>query len=73
MRPLTASIVRRRIQALVAVLSDGPIMMARLAPGGYTVRATAGGKTIERKVHIAPGESVRAVFVWPQRPGVEVG
>jgi hypothetical protein len=45
-------------------------MLARLAPGNYTVRASAAGKTIERKVHIAPGESARAVLVWPQQTAI---
>jgi len=51
--------------------SDGPLLLARLAPGNNTVRASAAGKVLQRKVHIAPGESARAVFVWP--PATAVG
>jgi len=48
------------------VTSEGPLLMARLAPGDYTVRASAAGTTFDRKVHIAAGAPAHAVFVWPQ-------
>ena len=56
-------------QTVLQATSDGPLLLARLAPGNYTVRASAGGRTIERKVHIAPGEAARTVLVWPQSTG----
>lgn len=51
-------------RTVLQATSDGPILLARIPSGNYTVRASAAGKVLERKVHIAPGESARAVFVW---------
>jgi hypothetical protein len=32
---------------------DGPILLAKLAPGTYTIRATSGEKTLSKTVTIA--------------------
>jgi hypothetical protein len=70
MANVDVTVTDHRGQPVLQAVSDGPLMLARLAPGNYTVRATAGGTTVQRKVHIAPGESARAVMVWPQQTAV---
>lgn len=44
---------------------DGPYLLARLAPGHYTVEATLANKTLHRKVDIKAGHMARETFVWP--------
>jgi hypothetical protein len=60
----------RRGHEVLHALADGPLLLARLAPGDYTVHASAGGTSFDRRVHIAPGRHARAVFVWPAGTGV---
>jgi hypothetical protein len=50
---------------VLSTTTDGPMLLARLAPGDYTIRADANGRTIERHVHVAPGRTAKSVFVWP--------
>lgn len=45
--------------------ADGPYLLARLAPGHYTVEATLAGKTLHRKVDIKAGHMARETFLWP--------
>jgi len=66
MANVDVTIVDHRGDTVMQATAEGPLLLARLAPGNYTVRASAAGKLLQRKVHIAPGESARAVFVWPQ-------
>ena len=47
------------------VTASGPYLLARLAPGGYSLRATLAGKTLERKLRIKAGSSARVELVWP--------
>jgi hypothetical protein len=43
---------------------DGPILLAKLAPGTYTIRATSGGQTLTQTVTI-PAQGLRqANFRW---------
>ena len=45
--------------------ASGPFLLAKLAPGSYSLRATLAGKTLERKVQIKAGSSARVELVWP--------
>lgn len=47
------------------VTATGPYLLARLAPGSYSLRATLAGKTLERKVQVKKGASSRVELVWP--------
>ena len=47
------------------VTASGPYLLARLAPGSYSLRATLAGKTLERKVQVKKGASARVELVWP--------
>jgi hypothetical protein len=48
-----------------AAESRGPLMLARVAPGSYTVDATLDGRKLHEKVTIEEGHTAKAVFVWP--------
>ena len=53
-------------QAVLAdVLSQGPFMLARLAPGRYDVEATLDGRTLHRRIRVGGQGSAHVVFVWP--------
>jgi hypothetical protein len=58
-------ITDRHGRDVLDTITDGPMLLARLAPGDYTIRADANGRTIERHVHVAPGRTAKSVFVWP--------
>jgi len=45
--------------------SDSPTMLARLAPGSYTVEATLDGLTLIAPLSVVAGRSALAQFVWP--------
>jgi len=45
--------------------ASGPYLLARLAPGSYSLHATLAGKTLERKVEVKAGSSARVELVWP--------
>jgi hypothetical protein len=46
---------------------DGPILLAKLAPGTYTIKATSDGQTLTRTVTI-PAQGLRqADFRWDAR------
>lgn len=53
----------RRAQLLDTTM-EGPILLAKLAPGTYTIRATSDGQTLTRTVTI-PAQGLRQVdFRW---------
>ena len=51
--------------ALVDTISEGPYFLAKLNPGKYEVVAESGGKTIDRRVDIAPGHATSESLYWP--------
>lgn len=50
---------------VMQAVSGAPMMLARLAPGAYEVRATLAGVTLEQPLIVFNGSSSRAAFVWP--------
>ena len=53
----------RKAQVLDTTM-EGPILLAKLAPGTYTIRATSDGQTLTRTVTI-PAQGLRQVdFRW---------
>jgi hypothetical protein len=53
----------RKAQVLDTTM-EGPILLAKLAPGTYTIRATSAGQTLTRTVTI-PAQGLRQVdFRW---------
>ena len=55
-----------RGRAALTATSDGPFLLARLAPGRYLVDATLDGKTMHDKVTVRSGAPAKAVLVWPK-------
>lgn len=54
--------------ALEAV-AGGPFLLAKLAPGRYSVEARFAGKTLHEKVLVNAGHPAKAVFLWPAGTG----
>lgn len=44
--------------------SSGPFLLARLPEGKYDIKATQGGKTLERHVAVLDRKPVHVGFVW---------
>jgi len=44
--------------------SDGPILLAKLPPGRYTITATDNGKSETRHVTVGSGKPERLLFAW---------
>lgn len=45
--------------------ASGPFLLARLAPGSYSLHASLAGKALERKIEIKAGTTARVELVWP--------
>lgn len=53
-----------RKEQVLDTTMEGPILLAKLAPGAYTIKATSGGQTLTRTVTI-PAQGLRQVdFRW---------
>ena len=53
-----------RKERVLDTTMEGPILLAKLAPGTYTIRATSGGQTLTQTVTI-PAQGLRQVdFRW---------
>ena len=50
---------------VLETMASGPFLLAKLAPGSYSLRATLAGKTLDRKVQVKAGSSARVELVWP--------
>ena len=53
-----------RKERVLDVTMDGPILLVKLAPGTYTIRATSDAKTLTQTVTIAAQGLRRADFRW---------
>ncbi len=51
--------------AALQATAGGPFLLAKLAPGHYTVDATMAGETLHQKIVVKRGQPARAVLVWP--------
>ena len=49
---------------ILEAVSDGPLFLAKLPEGVYTVKATAMGKTLEQTVHVPSQGQARVYFAW---------
>jgi hypothetical protein len=49
---------------VLATVSDGPFVLAQLAPGQYQVEATVDGMTVTRSMSVPAQGSHREVLVW---------
>lgn len=55
--------------AALEATAAGPFLLAKLAPGRYTVDATLAGQTLHEKVVVKHGRPAKAVFMWPAGTG----
>jgi hypothetical protein len=58
------TIVDARGQTVLDVTSEGPLLMAKLTPGGYQVNAAFGGRLESRKVTVAANKLTTLDFRW---------
>ena len=58
-------------RALVSTQPEGPIFLAKMPPGEYTVSATAEGTTQTRKVSVPATGQAPVTFTWPMRGDAE--
>lgn len=62
--------IRDAAEAMVLdVKSDGPYLLARLAPGAYTVAATYRDKLMTRRVTISPESPAQVAMIWAAEAG----
>lgn len=54
---------------VLQVNTDGPFLLAKLAPGRYTVDASFAGKTLHEDVVVKKEQPAKAVFLWPAGTG----
>jgi hypothetical protein len=55
--------------AALKTTTDGPFLLAKLAPGRYAVDAKMGGKTLHKSLEVAADHATKAIFEWPQGTG----
>ncbi|HTP60913.1 MAG TPA: carboxypeptidase-like regulatory domain-containing protein [Burkholderiales bacterium] len=51
--------------AVLDTVSTGPFLLAKLPAGRYDIKATQGGKTLERRVTVVEGKPAHVGFLWP--------
>jgi hypothetical protein len=56
----------QRGATVLSTISDGPILLAKLPPGRYTVNAAKNGASQQRNIVIGSGGPVRAMFSFPE-------
>ena len=52
-------------RVVLDAVSDGPFLLARIAPGAYSVEATLQGRVQRRQVTLRQGASAKVMFSWP--------
>jgi hypothetical protein len=61
---IEVTIKNQRGDTMLKTYSDGPILLAKLPDGRYTVTATDDGKSETKPVSVAAGKPEKLVFVW---------
>jgi hypothetical protein len=52
--------------SVLSATSDGPMLLANLAPGHYTINATRNGQTQQRNIVVGPGARPRVKFSFAE-------
>ena len=58
-------IVNPEGKAVLETRTDGPIFMAKLPPGQYTIQAEAGGQKMTRTASVGSGGTQQVTMTWP--------
>ncbi len=53
----------------LVLTAAAPFLLAKLAPGHYSIEASFAGKTLHEKAILKPGHPAKAVFLWPTGTG----
>jgi len=56
-------------QTALALTAGAPFLLARLAPGPYSIEASLAGKTLHEDTTVKPGQPAKALFLWPAGTG----
>ena len=56
----------QRGATVLSTISDGPILLAKLPPGRYTVNAARNGVSQQRNIVVGSGGPLRAMFSFPE-------
>ena len=56
----------QRGATVLSTISDGPILLANLRPGRYTVNATKNGASQQRDIVVGSGARPRVMFSFPE-------
>jgi hypothetical protein len=56
----------QRGATVLSTISDGPILLAKLPPGRYTVNAARNGTSQQRNIVVGSSGPVRAMFSFPE-------
>lgn len=71
-KPVDSYLANVKVQVLDAqhhvvldTVSDGPFLLAKLAPGQYDLKASFDGKTLEQPLQLRAGQQAHQTFVWP--------
>jgi len=56
-------------QQVLKARSEGPFLLAKLAPGHYTVQATLAGQSQQKPVQIEKDKPLRLLISWPPHNG----
>lgn len=51
-------------QVVFGIMSDGPLVLVKLAPGEYTLNATYLDKSIQRRFQVKAGQSQKLSVSW---------
>ena len=53
-------------KTVLSIISDGPILLANLPPGRYTVSAAKNGASQQRSIIVGSGARPRVMFSFPE-------
>ena len=53
-------------KTVLSIISDGPILLANLPPGRYTINADKNGKSQQRNIVVGSGDRRRVKFSFPE-------
>ncbi len=68
---VSVSVVDAAGKAMIANVADGPVMLARLPAGKYSVRVVYEGKTQVREITLRGDRLLTEYFRWPGDPATD--